>query len=68
MGKVLSIVGGIIAIIFGIILLLKWLEIVVMGIKFCVIAALILGGLMAVFFGIIEIKDSWELKKLEKKE
>ena len=68
MGKVLSIIGGAIAIVIGVILLIKWVNIVIMGIKFCIVGALIFGGLMAVIFGIIEIKDSMELKKLEKEE
>ena len=68
MGKALSIVGGIAAIVVGIILLLKWLPIVVTGLKFCVVGALLFGGVMAVIFGIIEIKDSIELKKLEQEQ
>ena len=68
MGKVLSIIGGVVAIVVGIILFIKWYSIVVKGIIFCVVAALIFGGLMAVIFGIIEIKDSIELKKMEQEE
>jgi len=68
MWKVLSLFGGIIAIILGIILLFKWISIVIMGLKFCVVVTLLFGGLMAVLFGIIEIRDSVELKKMEKEE
>jgi len=68
MGKALSIIGGIVAVVVGIILLLKWLPIVVMGLKFCVVGALFFGGLMAVIFGIIEIKDSIKLKKMEQEQ
>jgi hypothetical protein len=68
MGKAMSIVGGIGAIVVGIILLLKWLPIVVTGLKFCAVGALLFGGVMAVIFGIIEIKDSIELKKLEQEQ
>lgn len=66
MGKVLSIIGGAIAIVIGIILLIKWLPTIIMGLQFCVVGAFIFGGLMAVIFGIIEIKDSIELRKMEK--
>jgi len=66
MGKVLSIIGGTIAIVVGITLLIKWIDIVIMGIQFCIVGALIFGGLMAIVFGIIEIKDSIELKRMEK--
>ena len=66
MGKVLSIIVGTIAIVVGIILLIKWIDIVIMGIQFCIVGALIFGGLMAIVFGIIEIKDSIELKRMEK--
>ena len=68
MGKALSILGGIGGVVVGIILLLKWLPVVVMGLKFCVVGALLFGGLMAVIFGIIEIKDSIELKKMEQEQ
>ena len=68
MGKVLSIVGGIITILIGIILLFKWIKIVIIGLQFCIIAALLFGGLMAVLFGIIEIRDARELKKMEQEE
>ena len=68
MGKVLSIFGGIIAILIGIILLVKWIKIVIMGLQFCIVVALLFGGLMAVLFGIIEIRDARELKKMEQEE
>ena len=68
MGKVLSIFGGIITILIGIILLFKWIKIVIIGLQFCIVAALLFGGVMAVLFGIIEIRDARELKKMEQEE
>ncbi|HPD60919.1 MAG TPA: hypothetical protein PKV48_04060 [Thermodesulfobacteriota bacterium] len=68
MGKFLSIIGGILAILIGIFFLIKWLNIVIMGLKFCIVIALLFGGLMAVLFGIIEIRDERELKKMEQEE
>ncbi len=68
MGKVLSIFGGTITILIGIILLIKWIKIVIIGLQFCIVAVLLFGGLMAVLFGIIEIRDARELKKMEQEE
>ncbi len=68
MGKVLSIFGGTIATLIGIILLVKWITNVIIGLQFCIVVALFLGGLMAVLFGIIEIRDARELKKMEQEE
>jgi hypothetical protein len=68
MAKVLSIFGGTIATLIGIILLFKWIKIVIIGLQFCIVVALLLGGLMAVLFGIIEIRDARELKKMEQEE
>lgn len=68
MGKAATIVVGVILIALGLALASKWLAVVIMGLEFCVVAALVGGGLMAVLFGIIEIKDSIELTKLEEQE
>jgi hypothetical protein len=68
MGKVLSILGGIIAILMGIILLFKWIKIFIIGLQFCIVVTLLFGGVMAVLFGIIEIRDAKELKKMEQEE
>jgi hypothetical protein len=68
MGKVLSIFGGTIATLIGIILLVKWITNVIIGLKFCIVVALLFGGLMAVLFGIIESRDAKELKKMEQEE
>jgi len=67
-GKILSILVGIIAILIGIILLFKWIDIFIVGLQFCIVIALLFGGLMAVLFGIIEIRDARELKKMEEEE
>jgi uncharacterized membrane protein HdeD (DUF308 family) len=67
MGKVLSIFGGTIATLIGIILLVKWITNVIIGLQFCIVVALLFGGLMAVLFGIIEIRDARELKKWSRK-
>jgi len=68
MGKIVSISGGVISVAIGVVLLFKWIAVVVSGLKFCVVMALLFGGLMAILFGIIEMKDSMELKKMEKEE
>ncbi len=68
MGKILSIVGGIIAILIGIILLFKWIKIFIIGLQFCIVVGLLFGGLMALLFGLIEIRDARELKKMEQEE
>ena len=68
MGKVLSILFGIAAVAVGVLLVVTWWPLVVKGLQFCAVGALIFGGLMAIIFGIIEIKDSIELKKLEQEQ
>lgn len=68
MGKVLSVVGGIAAIIIGVILFFVWTGALVLGIQFSVMAILVFGGLIALIAGISEIKDSIAAKKEEKKE
>lgn len=68
MGRILSIVLGIAAVAFGIVLIIRWWPLIVKGLQFCAVGALLFGGLMAVIFGIIEIKDAIELKKLEQEQ
>lgn len=68
MGNATTIVAGAILSALGLFLGFKWLPVVVMGLKFSLVAALFAGGLMAVLFGIIEIRDSIELGKLEEEE
>lgn len=68
MGKVVSVIGGVIAIIIGVILFFTWTKALVLGIQFSIMAILIFGGLIALIAGISEIKDSIAAKKEEKKE
>ena len=68
MGKIITILLGIAAVAVGIVLVIRWWPLVVKGLQFCAVGALLFGGLMAVIFGIIEIKDSIELKKLEQEQ
>ncbi len=68
MGKVLSVIGGIAAIIIGVILFFVWTRALVLGIQFSIMAILVFGGLIALVAGISEIKDSIAAKKEEKKE
>jgi hypothetical protein len=67
-GKIGIIAAGALLSAVGFVLAFKWLPLVIMGLQFCLVAALVGGGLMVVLFGIIEIKDSIELKKLEEEE
>ena len=68
MGKMLSVIGGIAAIVIGVILFFTWSRALVLGIQFSIMAILIFGGLIALVAGISEIKDSIAAKKEEKKE
>jgi len=68
MGKVFSVIGGIVAIIIGVILFFVWTRALVLGIQFSIMAILVFGGLIALVAGISEIKDSIAAKKEEKKE
>jgi uncharacterized membrane protein len=69
MGKIISIIGGTVAVVVGLILaFFAWSKAVILGIQFMVIFILVLGGLIAVIAGISEIKDSLAAKKEEKKE
>jgi uncharacterized membrane protein len=69
MGKIISIIGGTVAVVVGLILaFFPWTRAVILGIQFMIIFILVLGGLIAVIAGISEIKDSLTAKKEEKKE
>lgn len=68
MGKVLSVVGGAIAILIGVILFFAWGQAFVLGLQFSIMAILVFGGLIALIAGISEIKDSAAAKKEEKPE
>ena len=62
--KYLSVIGGLIAIVLGVVGLINWWEEYIVGfLKSGLVIILLLGGLLAVFAGIGEIKDSLEEKK-----
>lgn len=67
MGKYLSLLGGAVAIVAGLVLLSKWWIYFVRGLQATVPAVLILGGLVALFAAISEIKDSCGCRKEETK-
>lgn len=67
MGKYLSVLGGIVAIVLGILGLIRWWDWFLHGLQATVPAILVLGGLIAVFAGVSEIKDTLGQKKEEKK-
>ena len=67
MSKYLSVIGGLIAIVLGVIGLINWWEEYVVGfLKSGLVVVLLLGGLLAVVAGVGEIKDSLEEKKDKK--
>ena len=67
MSKYLSVIGGLIAIVLGVVGLVNWWEEYIVGFLIAgLIIILLLGGLLAVFAGIGEIKDSLEEKKEKK--
>jgi hypothetical protein len=65
MGKVLTVIGGVVSLLLGVWGIVTWWELFVKGLKAAVPAILILGGLIALFAGISEIKDSIASKKRE---
>ena len=67
MSKYLSVIGGLIAIVLGVVGLINWWEEYIVGfLKSGLVMILLLGGLLAVMAGIGEIKDSLEEKKEKK--
>ncbi len=65
--KYLSAIGGLIAIVLGVVGLVNWWEEYIVGfLKSGLVIILLLGGLLAVMAGIGEIKDSLEEKKEKK--
>ncbi len=67
MSKYLSVIGGLIAIVLGVVGLVNWWEEYIVGfLKSGLVMILLLGGLLAVMAGIGEIKDSLEEKKEKK--
>jgi len=67
-GKIISVIAGLAAIVIGIILIFVWNEAFRLGLEFLVIFILLLGGLISVIAGLSEIKDAAAGKKEEKKE
>lgn len=67
MGKYLSLLGGAVAIVAGVVLLLNWWVYFFRALQAAVPVILILGGLVALFAAISEIKDSCGCKKEESK-
>ncbi len=67
MSKYLSIIGGLIAIVLGVVGLINWWEEYIVGfLKSGLVVILLFGGLLAVMAGIGEMKDSLEEKKEKK--
>ena len=67
MGKYITVLGGIIAILIGVRGIITWWWNFAELLKGCVPPVLILGGLAAFFAGISEIKDARQTKKDEAK-
>lgn len=67
MGKYISVIGGLVAILLGLIGLIKWWDLFVRALLATVPSILILGGLIALAAGISEIKDAVKPKKEEEK-
>jgi multisubunit Na+/H+ antiporter MnhG subunit len=67
MGKYVSVIGGVIAILLGLIGLIRWWDLFVRALLATVPSILILGGLIAFAAGISEIKDAMKSKTEEKK-
>ncbi len=67
MGKCVSVIGGLVAILLGLIGLIRWWDLFVRALLATVPSILILGGLIAFAAGISEIKDAMKSKTEEKK-
>lgn len=67
MGKYISVIGGLVAILLGLIGLIKWWDLFVRALLATVPSILILGGLIAFAAGVSEIKDAMKSKTEEKK-
>lgn len=68
MGKVLTILGGVAAVVLGLWGIASWWYSFVELLKGSVPCFLIMGGLIAFFAGVSELKDEMAAKKEEKKE
>jgi small neutral amino acid transporter SnatA (MarC family) len=67
MGKIISVIGGAVAVVLGLFGVIKWFGAFLGVLKGTVPAMLIFGGLIALFLGISEIKDEKAAKQEEKK-
>lgn len=67
MGKYISVIGGLVAVLLGLIGLIRWWDLFVRALLATVPSILILGGLIAFAAGISEIKDAMKSKTEEKK-
>ena len=65
MGKYVSVIGGIVAIVLGLCGLVTWWGLFLKALAATVPSILILGGLIALAAGFSEIKDSMGAKKEE---
>ena len=63
MGKYISVIGGLVAILLGLIGLIRWWELFVRLLLATLPAILILGGLVALAAGVSEIKDAVKAKE-----
>ena len=63
MGKIISLVGGAVAILVGVMLIFTWSFAFKYGLQFLIILMLIFSGLIAVIAGVSEIKDSMAAKR-----
>lgn len=68
MGKYLSAIGGIVAVIAGIVALFNWFDDVLVIARAILVAALVFGGILAFFAGLTEIKEISASIKKEKKQ
>jgi len=67
MGKLISVIGGGVALVLGLILIVSWWDHFVTVLLGTIPVLLVFGGLIALFLGISEIKDEMAAKKEEKK-
>lgn len=67
MGKYISVIGGLFAMLLGLMGLIRWWDLFVRALLATVPSILILGGLIAFAAGISEIKDAMKSKTEEKK-
>jgi len=68
MGKYISVIGGLVAILLGVVFLIKWWDLFLKALEATVPSILILGGLIALAAGVSEIKDAMKSKQEAKPE